>query len=73
MTFDSTSSDDVLAYGMNVLKRIYKMAKKKEDITLMMGVADRLLMLYESMADTERQKKQAPMGFMRMMSEEASD
>jgi len=65
MTFESTSSDDVLKYGLEVLKKIYKIAKKKEDTTLMLGISDRLLLLYEGMVDIEKQKRQIPTGFAR--------
>lgn len=65
MTFEYTSSDDVLKYGLSVLKKVYKLASKKEDTTLMLGVADRLLLLYEGMLDVEKQKKQVPTGFAR--------
>ena len=72
MAFDSTSSDDVLNYGMNVLKRIYKIAKKKEDTTLMLGVADRLLVLYEGMSEIERTRR-GPVGFARIQLTEEED
>jgi len=73
MTFESTSSDDVLKYGLGVLKKIYKIAKKKEDTTLMLGISDRLLLLYEGMSDIEKQKRQIPTGFARYELAEEDD
>ena len=73
MTFESTSSEDVLKYGLGVLKEIYKKAKKKEDAALMLNIADRLLVLYESMSDPERSKRGHHMGFVRIASEEDDD
>ena len=73
MTFESTSSDDVLKYGLGVLKEIYKKAKKKEDTGLMLNIADRLLLLYESMSDTEKSKRGHQLGFVRVASEEDDD
>jgi hypothetical protein len=73
MTFESTSSDDVLKYSMNVLKKIYKVARKKEDLTTMMGVADRLLVLFEGLSDIEKAKKHHPTGFARLVLEEEDD
>lgn len=63
MAFESTSSDEVLGYSINVLKKIYKVAKKKDDTTLMVAVADRLMILYETMSDIEKNKKSNPTGF----------
>jgi hypothetical protein len=63
MTFESTSSDDALKYGMGILKRVYKIGKKKDDTQLMLAVADRLMLLYESMTETEKGKRQLPAGF----------
>jgi hypothetical protein len=73
MTFESTSSDDVLKYSMNVLKKIYKTARKKEDLTVMMAVADRLLVLFEGLSDLEKIKKHQPTGFARLVMEEEDD
>lgn len=72
MSFDSTSSDDVLNYGLTVLKKVYKIAKKKEDTALMLGVSDRLLVLYEGMIDSERNRR-GPVGFARMQLTEEED
>jgi hypothetical protein len=73
MTFEITSSQDVLKYALGSLKRIYKIAKKKEDTSLMMDITDRLLMLYESMSETEKNRRQVPTGFARMQTLEEGD
>jgi len=73
MTFETTSSQDVLKYALGSLKRIYKIAKKKEDTSLMMDITDRLLMLYESMSETEKNRRQVPTGFARMQTLEEDD
>jgi hypothetical protein len=73
MTFESTSSDDVLKYSMGVLKKIYKIARKKEDVNAMMGVADRLLVLFEGMSEIEKGRRQHPTGFARLVMEADDD
>lgn len=63
MSFESVSSSDVVAHSIDILKKVYKIARKKEDTTLMLAIADRLMLLYESMSDIEKSKKQHPAGF----------
>ena len=58
---------------MGVLKKIYKIARKKEDTAVMMGVADRLLILFEGMSDLEKTRRQHPTGFARILVEEDDD
>lgn len=70
MNFESASSDEVLNYGLGVLKKIYKLASKKEDTGLMLNIADRLLLLYESMSDIEKNKRPVQMGFIKINGEE---
>lgn len=70
MAFESTSSDEVLGYSISVLKKIYKMAKKKEDTALMVAVADRLMVLYETMSDIEKSKRPNPTGFRLALGDE---
>lgn len=65
-------SDDVLRQGMKALKDIYKKSKKKEDLQTMMAVADRFLLLFESMSDIERDRRH-PTGFSRIVMEEEDD
>lgn len=70
MNFESASSDEVLEYGLGVLKQIYKKAKKRDDTALMLNIADRLLLLYESMSDIEKTKRPVQMGFIKIGEDE---
>lgn len=65
-------SDEILRQGMKALRDIYKKSKKKEDLQTMMAVADRFLLLYESMSDTERDRRH-PTGFSRIVMETEDD
>lgn len=73
MTFESKDSEDILKYALGVLKKVYKVARKKEDTATMIGIADRLLVLFESMSDMENNKRQHPTGFARAFMEVEND
>ena len=70
---ESLITQELLHEAVKILKKTYKIAKKREDINAMFGVADRFTLLFEGLSDPERTRKQHPVGFARFSMEEDND
>jgi len=53
----------VLEVSLEVLEKSYKIAKKKEDLEVMLAISDRLMILYSTLEEIKDIKKIKPLGF----------
>lgn len=54
----------VLKSSLEVLRKSYKVAKKKDDTETMLAISDRLMVLYELLNNIKATGKGKPMGFL---------
>ena len=60
----------LLEVSVKILERSYKVAKKKDDLEVMLAISDRLMILYSTLEDVGEGKKIKPLGFVGMVSED---
>ena len=60
----------LLEVSVKILERSYKIAKKKDDLEVMLAISDRLMLLYSTLEETGEGKKNKPVGFLGMVGEE---
>ena len=57
----------LLKATVDILEKSYKIAKKKEDLEVMLAISDRLMLLYSTLEELKQTKpKQSSFGFARM-------
>jgi len=54
----------ILKSSLEVLRKSYKVAKKKDDTETMLAISDRLMVLYELLNNVKAINKSKPMGFL---------
>lgn len=54
----------ILKSSLEVLRKSYKVAKKKDDTETMLAISDRLMVLYELLNNVKATSKSKPMGFL---------
>lgn len=62
LNFDKIDQDDLLETSISILKKVYELGKKRDDVEIMLGVSDRLCLIYEKMLELQEDGK-SPMGF----------
>jgi hypothetical protein len=60
----------VLKSSLEVLRRSYKIAKRKDDLENMLAISDRLMLLYELLNGIKENNKGKPLGFLGMVEDE---
>jgi len=65
MGIETPTTNEELEATYDALKRLYKIAKKRDDVSLMLDVSERLMALYAPMSEVKRhdREKQKPAGF----------